>query len=108
MADFEFSDTQEFARINRVDPLGITYLRVRGMWGIENPWTVFRYIYQRDAKYTFNFMAVINEDKWNSFNNYNELLELKHPNLRITDVEIQNPNNPAQLKPAKLITFFYE
>ena len=34
----EFSETRELGRINRVDPLGITYMRVRGMWGIENPW----------------------------------------------------------------------
>lgn len=35
--DVEFAETKELGRVNRVDPLGITYLRVRGMWGIENP-----------------------------------------------------------------------
>ena len=108
IAEIEFSETKELGRVNRVDPLGITYLRVRGMWGIENPWTVFNYIYQRNFEYSFNFMAIINEEKWNSFSNSNDLISLKHPNLKITDVEIKNPNNPAQLKSAKLITFFYE
>jgi len=28
----EFAETKELGRVNRVDPLGITYLRVRGMW----------------------------------------------------------------------------
>ncbi len=32
--------TNELARVNKVDPLGITYLRVRGMWGIDNPISV--------------------------------------------------------------------
>ncbi|HGO5823763.1 TPA: NgoPII family restriction endonuclease [Mannheimia haemolytica] len=102
----EFSETNEIGRVNRVDPLGITYLRIRGMWGIENPWSVFNYIYQRDIRNKFNFMCLINQEKWNSFENRNLLVELKHSNLKITDVEIKDPNNPAKLKLAKLITFY--
>ena len=30
----EFADTKELGRVNRVDPLGITSLRIRGMWQI--------------------------------------------------------------------------
>lgn len=103
----EFSETKELGRVNRVDPLGITYLRIRGMWGIENPFRVFRYIYQRDDSKRFNFMAVINEEKYYSFDNYKELekqCKIKH-DLEIANVKIKNPNNPAQLKNAKLITF---
>lgn len=58
----EFSETKELGRVNRVDPLGITYLRVRGMWGIDNPFSVFNYIYKRDFSKKFNFMALINEE----------------------------------------------
>lgn len=103
----EFSETKELGRVNRVDPLGITYLRVRGMWGIENPFSVFDYIYKRDHSKKFNFMALINNEKFYSFDNYTELEELcdKIPNLNIKNVKIKNPNNPAQLKEAKLITF---
>ncbi|OOF39768.1 restriction endonuclease [Rodentibacter mrazii] len=102
----EFSETKELGRVNKVDPLGITYLRVRGMWGIENPWTVFSAIYQRDFYRTFNFMAIINDEKWNSFDNIQELLDLQDDKLSIIDVKIQNPNNPAQLKNAKLVTYY--
>lgn len=103
----EFSETKELGRVNRVDPLGITYLRVRGMWGIENPFGVFDYIYKRDYSKKFNFMAVINNEKYYSFDNYNELEKLRATNdtLEIANVKIKNPNNPAQLKNAKLITF---
>ena len=105
--NIEFTPTKELGKLNRIDPLGITYLRIRGMWGIENPWKVFNYIYIRDMKNTFNFMCVINEDKWYSFDNTQDLIDLsKHNNdLIIKDVKIKNPNNPAQLKNAKLITF---
>lgn len=103
----EFAETKEFGRVNRVDPLGITYLRVRGMWGIENPFSVFNYIYKRDYSRRFNFMAVINNDKYYSFDNYVFLEQLcgKIKGFGIEDVKIKNPNNPAQLKSAKLISY---
>ncbi|OOH88612.1 restriction endonuclease [Pasteurellaceae bacterium 15-036681] len=101
----EFSETKELGRVNSVDPLGITYLRVRGMWGIENPWTVFDYVYQRDFSRSFNFMAIINEEKWHSFTNTAELLCLQNEQLKISNIEIKDPNNPANLKKAKLITY---
>ena len=52
-------------------------------------------------------MALINEDKYNSFSNRKELenLEKENKNLEIKNVKIKNPNNPAQLRSAKLITF---
>ena len=55
--NIEFSKTKELGRVNNIDPLGITYLRVRGMWGIKTPWKVFDYIYERDMNKSFNFMA---------------------------------------------------
>lgn len=103
----EFSETRELGRVNRVDPLGITYLRVRGMWGIENPFTVFNYLYQRDYTKRFNFLCIINDIKFHEFYNKQELLNLvgKVNGLNITNVKIKNPDNPAKLKDAKLITF---
>ena len=104
----EFSATNEFGRVNKVDPLGITYLRIRGMWGISNPWKTFKYVYERDFGKEFNFMCIINNNKWLELSNKNELLNLAEKNkiLKIEDIKIKNPNNPAKLKPAKLITFW--
>ena len=106
----EFSKTKELGRVNKVDPLGITYLRIRGMWGIENPWRTFNYIYNRDFNNHFNFMAIINIEKWNSFDNKDTLIKLStvDKRLEIVDVDIKDPNNPAVLKQVKLITFFVE
>ena len=101
----EFAATRELGRINRVDPLGVTYMRVRGMWGIENPWRVFEYVYQRDFSKAFNFMCIINEDKWNSFDNTELITSLNVPGFSLHDVRIKNPDNPAQRVNAKLITF---
>ncbi len=108
--DIEFTESKELGHVNRVDPLGITYMRIRGMWGIDNPWKVFHYVYERDMSKGFNFMCIVNETKWNSFGNIQKLLDLEQtiPELTITDIRIKNPDNPAQLNDAKLISFSKE
>lgn len=105
IAGITFSETNELGRINRIDPLGITYLRVRGMWGIDNPWNVFSYVYKRDMSKRFNFMCIINEIKWNSFDNIDLLDKITDNRFAISDIEIKNPDNPANLIKAKLITY---
>ena len=104
----EFAETKELGHINKVDPLGITYMRVRGMWGIENPWKVFKYIYSRKDDCDFNFMCIINDDKLKKLENNNDLLDLnkKINNFNIDEVKIKNPDNPAKLISAKLISYW--
>lgn len=104
----DFADTKELGRVNNVDPLGITSLRIRGMWQIDNPLKVFNYIYQPDISKKFNLMVLINDEKYASFDksDRDELERLSQKNvLSVSDVKIKDPNNAAKLKDAKLITF---
>lgn len=104
----EFGETKELGRVNRVDPLGITYLRMRGMWHIENPFRLFgKYCLKDDAD--FKLIAIINKDKYNSFDNKAQLEDLveRTPKMSILDTKIKNPNNPAQLREAKVIVYAY-
>ncbi len=105
--DIEFTSTNELAKVKKVDPLGITDLRVRGMWSIASPFKVFDYIYKRDLTKSFNFACIINQEKYQSFNNTILIENLigRIDGFNIQDVYIKNPNNPAQLKSAKLIHF---
>lgn len=105
----EFAESRELGHINKVDPLGITYMRVRGMWGIENPWKVFDYVYSRTIDKKFSFMCIINNEKWATFANTTSLIELAatENSLIISDIRIKDPNNPANLRNAKLITFSF-
>ena len=112
ISNVEFSETKELGRVNRVDPLGITNLRIRGMWHIENPIKVFKYIYKYDVNNSFNFMCIINYEKYQSFDledrrNLESLL-VKVSNFEMKDVFIKDPNNPSKLKSAKLITYWRE
>lgn len=108
--NFDFSKTKELGRLNSIDPLGITFLRLRGMWGIENPVTLFSKdvaidYYKNNA---FSLVFVVNDDKWSSFNNIKEFMDFinKTKNLSIENIKIPDPNNPAKLKSGKLIKYF--
>lgn len=103
------AETNELGRINDVDPLGYTSLRVRGMWLIMNPWKAFDYLDEVasvDKTNKFNFCAILNDEKIKTFDNYKDLDELKKAeNVTVSDVEIKNPDNPAEQRNAKLIQF---
>ena len=102
-----FEETAELGHINRVDPLGITYMRVRGMWGIENPWKAFNYVFKTNNENGFEFMCIINEEKWKKLDNREKLntINTQQGSLSIKDVEIKDPDNAAKLRRAKLITY---
>jgi hypothetical protein len=101
----ELAETNELGRVNRVDPLGITNLRIRGMWQIQNPRRVFNYLHTTGE--TFELVAIIPTTKYNSFptDSKNRIENLGNPNLEISDVQVKNPNNPANLIDSKLIVF---
>lgn len=101
--DIEFSETKELGRVNRVDPLGITNLRIRGMWHIDNPLKVYKDYYEANERNAFTLTCIMQEDKFNSFNS-NDIKSLsKHNDITIKDIKIKDPDNPAKLINAKLI-----
>jgi hypothetical protein len=106
LADVEFAETNELGRVNRVDPLGITYLRIRGMWHIENPNKVFDYVTETNAA-DFTVNALVLKNKYDSFpvEDRKAIEAIKLACFSIKDVSIKSPDNPAKLLDAKLISF---
>lgn len=103
----ELSETNELGRVNRVDPLGITNLRIRGMWQIQNPRRVFEYLHIKENN-VFELVAIIPVAKYNSFSDESirKIESLTNgKNITIKDVNVKDPNNPANLIEAKLIVF---
>lgn len=100
----EFGETKELGRINRVDPLGITYLRVRGMWGIEHPSAVFRNLLNDDTTKT-NVYVLMKKETHDQIDNKPDFIEfIRKGILRINEVQVPNPNNPAKNIEAVLYT----
>ncbi len=101
----EFAETNELGRVKKVDPLGITNLRIRGMWHIENPSKVFSYLLQDEYHSGFKLYCLVRTEKFNSFElKDKKALELLN-SLKISDVKIKNPDNPAQLLECKFMEY---
>lgn len=100
----ELAKTNELGRVNRVDPLGITNLRIRGMWQIQNPRRVFDYLFA-SSESRFEVIAIIPTSKYDSFptESKSRIETMGNTNLTIQNVQVKNPNNPASLIDAKLI-----
>jgi hypothetical protein len=105
----ELAETNELGRVNRVDPLGITNLRIRGMWQIQNPRRVFNYLHTSSDS-MFEVVAIIPTSKYDSFptDSKMKLENLGNRNLTLQNVQVKNPNNPANLIDAKLIILKFE
>ena len=101
--DIELSQTNEIAKIKKVDPLGITDLRVRGMWSTKHPSKVFNYITTKNI--TPYIKVIMLSEKFYSFDN-----AIRHElskKTTIKEIKIQNPNNPAHLMEGILIDYEY-
>lgn len=102
--DVVFANTKELGRVNQVDPLGITNLRIRGMWQIENPRKVFNYLHQ-SGNNDFELVCIIPTEKYTHFptSSREKIKQLSEAGFSIKDVQIKDPNNPANLLDCKLI-----
>lgn len=109
--NIELSETNELGKIKKVDPLGITDLRVRGMWSIFHPKRVFDYIPKHSKSASFKFYCIMKTEKFAFFSledRNNPLALIDNNNFFIHDIQIRNPNNPAQLIPVKFMEYYYE
>lgn len=102
-----FYNERYLGKVNAIDPTGATYLDLRNMWHIKNPWSFFNYVYRPNPKAKFNFMCIIREEKFFSFRNSNNLLAWREicPNLIIKQVRIKDPDKPDKMNDAFLIRY---
>lgn len=97
--------TNEIAGVRKIDPLGITYLRVRGMWGIDTPHKVFGPLTGFNRESDFSAFALMLDEKYKSFSKQDRDDIESNLKIKIKSVEIKSPNNPANYLKAKLICF---
>jgi len=100
---WDATETKELGRINRMDPLGITNFRIRGMWEIENPLRVFSYVYKFNRNRDFSLAALMTKEKYDTFPEEDRAALKNESHVRTSPVKIKDPNNPAQKIDAQLI-----
>lgn len=101
-------ETNEIARFNELDSLGVTSLRVRPMWILDNPIKkIFKDIFQYEAKKTqFSMICLMKKEKFESFPNEDKQA-IKNDNEFTfdDDVQISDPNNSSNLIDCVYIRF---
>ena len=103
--DVEFTETNELGKVKKIDPLGITDLRIRGMWHIANPNKIFDYLYKYDEAKTFQIIALMTKEKYKSMPIEDKEVIENMNNIEIKEVRIKNPNNPVKLIDGVLLSF---
>jgi len=103
--NIDFSETNEIGRINFVDPLKITNLRIRGMWLLQPPYKVFDYIHNYSAGYKFQCISLMSKKKYESFPETSISKIESNKEIKVEDVQVQDPNNPVNIIDSKLIRF---
>lgn len=99
-------ETNELGRINNVDPLGVTNLRIRGMWLLKNPFKIFENIFHYDnKKQKFTLFTLMKKDKFESFSHSDRELIINDDEIKYEEVKILDPNNPIKQIDAILIRF---
>lgn len=101
--NFKKTFTTEFANLKKIDFLGITHLRIRGMWSIQNPVVVFENFCKLEG--SFQIFALMSNKKY--FSHSKSLISKiqNHKNIFVNNVNINNPNNPTKSMRAKLIVY---
>lgn len=106
--DVEFTDTKELGKVKKVDPLGVTDLRIRGMWHIENPHKIFSYLYTENQRADFQMFCLMRAEKYNSFPEEDKIYisELGRKGvIQFENVFINDPDNPAKKVDCVFIRF---
>lgn len=105
LPDIEFQKTNELGRVNKVDPLGITNLRVRGMWHIDNPSKLYSHLVSTSPNRQYYLM--MREEKYQSFPVEDRLAleRIQIAGYENSLIDIRDPDNPAQLIKARFIKY---
>ncbi len=99
------SKTKELGRINQIDPLKRTDLRIRGMWQIQSPLAVFADTIKLDLKKDLEVYAIIPKGKYEKFAT-EERKEIEKQ-LQVSKIKIDDPDNPKERLDAVLISFAF-
>lgn len=101
----EKGETVELGKVKKADPLGITELRIRGMWQIQNPLNVYKEFCKIEDNEKFHLFALMKKDKYNSFLKEDIRKIESNKNVLVKDIKIKDPNIPVKFMEAKLISF---
>ena len=108
-SELEFKRTKELGRIYHVDPLKITDFRMRGMWELASPDSVFMDVVPIDVSKKFNAYAIMEKSKFEELSNQYVLGEnlgdslTSDNSVEVTEGTIKNPSKLSESKQVKVV-----
>ena len=93
----------EIGRLNKVDPLQATSLRVRGMWLLDHPAKVFKNFFVKPEADVFILNALVSKSKWDEYSKevIDELEALADKGLAVVHVDL--PDSGGSATPLKAV-----
>ncbi len=95
--------TSGLGKIDKLDPLGVTTLRIRDVWRIQNPIKIFSDLYEYDRNQKFTMVVIMLKNKFNSFPKKDVEKIVSDKLIEVKNEKIKNPNDPTEMIDVKLI-----
>jgi hypothetical protein len=90
-------ESNEIGRLNKVDPLGVTSLRIRAMWQLEHPAVVFRDQFKAPLDGSFVLNVLVAAEKWDACPKEltNEVATCVSNGGYVTRISLQDPDGSS-------------
>jgi len=97
----------EIGRLNEIDKLKVTSLRVRAMWLLEHPAKIFEAIFEPIKPKTFVLNVLVSLDKWNSYSaeEIDHVNDLRGSDLKINHIQLADSGESSRLMQAVHISW---
>ncbi|PGK44181.1 restriction endonuclease [Bacillus anthracis] len=104
------SKTNELARFNKIDSRGLTDLRVRSMWLLQNPIKAFSEVVRFDKANDFSIISIIKKDKYDTYINKEEFEQFvrNNPYVEVENVTIAHPTEADVQQQIVVIHMLYK
>ena len=103
--DLQLAKTRELGRLNGIDPLKITDMRIRGMFQIVPPLKLFSNIIKLDQAKSLSVFFLMRRERFVGLPASEQ--KILSENFVINDVKIKDPDEPMKELNAKLISFSF-
>ena len=104
-SSFKFTETKELGRINKIDHLGFTNLRIRPMVLLKNPYKIFDFCKIEPQK-DLSVFCLMTDIKYSSLAESDRKILEELENVTICEKVIGSPKDPGQYLKCKFIKFF--
>jgi hypothetical protein len=96
--------TKELGRINKIDPLSITNMRIRGMWTIEHPLKLYGELIPPINEESLIVYLILRTSKYKTFPLSDRKRIESSKNITVEYIKIRDPDNPAKLINSQIVT----